>query len=104
MTEAINKNTFEEKTKTGLVIVDFWAEWCGPCKQVAPIFDELCEEYTGKVSFYKVNVDESGELAQGLGVMGIPCMIVFKDGAEVNRIVGAMAKEQLKAKIDSSLE
>lgn len=104
MTEAINKDNFKAKTKEGCVIVDFWAEWCGPCKRLAPIFDELGKEYGEKMSFYKVNVDENGELAQGLGVLGIPCMIVFKDGAEIDRIVGAMAKEQLKAKIDQSFE
>ncbi len=104
MTEAIMQETFKEKTRKGFVIVDFWAEWCGPCKRLAPIFDELGKEYKGKVAFYKVNVDENGELAQGLGVMGIPCLIVFKDGAEVDRIVGAMSKEQLRTKIDAATQ
>jgi len=102
MTEAISKGTFGEKIRTGFVIVDFWAEWCGPCKRLAPIFSELSKEYKGRVAFYKVNVDENGELAQGLGVMGIPCLIVFKDGAEVGRIVGAMSKEQLRERIDAA--
>lgn len=102
MAEAIQADMFKEKTRKGFVIIDFWAEWCGPCKRLAPIFDKLSKEYKGKVVFYKVNVDENGELAQGLGVMGIPCLIVFKDGAEVDRIVGAMPSEQLRARIDAA--
>ncbi|MFB3043530.1 MAG: thioredoxin, partial [Nitrososphaerales archaeon] len=71
------------------VVVDFWAEWCGPCRVIAPIVEELSKEYNGKVQFAKVNVDESPDLAGRFGVQGIPTLIIFKDGEEVGRLVGA---------------
>lgn len=85
------------------VIVDFWAEWCGPCRMIGPIFEELSKEYKGRLKFAKMNVDESREKPMVYGITGIPTMIVFKNGEIADRIVGAMPKGLLKAKIDEIL-
>ena len=77
------------------VLVDFWAEWCGPCKMIAPILQELADEQAGKLRIAKLNVDEESDLARRFQVMSIPTLIVFKDGAEVKRSVGAKGKAQL---------
>lgn len=86
------------------VVVDFWAPWCGPCRQVAPILDELAGEYAEKVSIVKVNTDDNQQYAAQLGIQGIPTLIIFKDGQEVDRMVGAMRKPNYKAHIDAVLE
>ena len=77
------------------VLVDFWAEWCGPCKMIAPILEEIATEQAGKLSVSKLNVDDNPNTAMRYGVMSIPTMIVFKDGQEAARIVGAKGKGQL---------
>ena len=77
------------------VIVDFWAEWCGPCKMVAPILDEIAEEMEGSVKVTKLNVDENADVAQRFGVMSIPTLLMFRDGELANRVVGAKGKAQL---------
>jgi thioredoxin 1 len=79
------------------VVVDFWAEWCGPCKMIAPILGEIADEQAGKLRVTKLNVDEHGDIAVRFGVQSIPTLIVFKDGAEARRIVGAKPKSQLLA-------
>ena len=87
------KSDFEEKTKSGVALVDFWAEWCGPCRMAGPIIDELSTEYAGKMVVGKVDVDHEQELAQKHGVMSIPSVILFKDGVEVGRQVGFAGKQ-----------
>jgi thioredoxin 1 len=82
------------------VVVDFWAEWCGPCRQIAPVFKTLASEMEGKVRFAKVNVDEANGTAGEFGVRSIPTFIVFKDGKVSGKITGAMPKEMLKQKIE----
>jgi thioredoxin 1 len=82
------------------VLVDFWAEWCGPCKMIAPVLDELAEEYAGKVKIAKVNVDEHQGLAAEYGVRAIPTLLVFNKGQVAEQLVGARSKRDLKASLD----
>ncbi len=93
----LSETTFDEviNGSSEPVIVDFWAEWCGPCRMVAPILDEIAVEQAGKVKVTKLNVDENPAVAQRYGVMSIPTMLVFKDGEIDKRIVGAKGKMQL---------
>ena len=82
------------------VLVDFWAEWCGPCKMIAPLLDELADEYDGKVKIGKVNVDEQQSLAAEYGVRAIPTLLVFQHGQVADQIVGARSKRDFKASLD----
>ena len=96
---------FEQQVlKSGVpVVVDFWAPWCGPCRVVAPILEELAGEYEGQLTIAKVNTDEEQRTAGALGIMAIPTMIVFKGGIEVKRIQGAAPKRILKEAFDQAL-
>lgn len=85
------------------VLVDYWAEWCGPCKMIAPILDELATEYTGKVKIAKLNIDENPQTPPRYGIRGIPTLMLFKNGAVEATKVGAVSKSQLTAFIDSNL-
>jgi thioredoxin 1 len=87
----------------GLVMVDFWAVWCGPCRIIAPVVDELAQEYEGRMRVVKLNTDENQDVASRYQIMGIPTLLFFKDGKPVDKIVGAAAKKQFKDKIDSLL-
>lgn len=87
----------------GVAFVDFWAPWCGPCRMVGPIVEELTQEYEGKVKFGKLNVDDNQKSAINFGIMSIPTMVIFKDGKEVDRLVGAMPKQMISARIDQWL-
>jgi thioredoxin 1 len=87
----------------GLVMVDFWAVWCGPCRIIAPVVDELAQEYEGRLRVVKLNTDENPDVASRYQIMGIPTLLFFKDGKPVDKIVGAAAKKQFKDKIDSLL-
>ena len=85
------------------VLVDFWATWCGPCRMVAPIVDELAEEYDGRMSFVKLDVDENPKTAAKYGVMSIPTLLIFKKGEPVSNIVGSRPKAELKRSLDTAL-
>lgn len=108
MNEHINNVTdsgFEQDVlqAQGPVLVDYWAEWCGPCKMIAPVLDEIAEEYSGKVKVCKLNIDENPETPPKFGVRGIPTLMLFKDGNVEATKVGAMSKSQLAAFLDSHL-
>jgi thioredoxin 1 len=96
----VSDRNFEQTMKNyPLVVVDCWAAWCAPCRAIAPIVDQLAKDYTGKVVFGKLNVDENPETAQRFGIMAIPTLLVMKDSKEVDRIVGVLPKVQLEEKI-----
>lgn len=98
----VSDRNFDQTTKNyPLLVVDCWAAWCAPCRAIAPIVDELAKEYSGKVVFGKLNVDENPETAQRFGVMAIPTLLVMKDGQEVDRVVGVVPKNQLEAKVNA---
>jgi thioredoxin 1 len=85
------------------VLTDFWAEWCGPCKMIAPILEEIAEEFDGQIKIAKVDVDAHNQMAMQFGVQSIPTMILFKNGQPVERLVGAMPKERLLSRIEPHL-
>ncbi|MBY0354927.1 MAG: thioredoxin TrxA [Rickettsiales bacterium] len=105
MTTHVTDQEFETTVlkSSGPVLVDFWAEWCGPCRQLAPILDQVSEEMAGKVTIAKINIDENPEAPTRYGVRGIPTMILFKDGKAVATKVGSLPKSQLIEWIESQV-
>jgi thioredoxin 1 len=99
----VTDNSFEQEVLKAPkpVLVDFWAPWCGPCRMVAPIVDELAEEYDGKVEFVKLNTDDNPNTAIKYGIRSIPTLLVFKDGQPVGQIIGARPKSDLKKRLDA---
>ena len=101
MAKEITDANFAEITREGVVVVDFWAPWCGPCRMVAPIIDELAEEYAGKAVIGKVNVDDNPGVSASQRIRNIPTLLFFKNGQLVDKHVGVASKADLKAKIDA---
>ena len=101
----VSDASFEEEVlkSSGPVLVDYWAEWCGPCKMIAPLLDEIATEYTGKIKVAKLNIDENPQTPPRYGIRGIPTLMLFKDGNVEATKVGAVSKSQLTAFIDSNL-
>ncbi|PIN68906.1 thioredoxin [Candidatus Woesearchaeota archaeon CG11_big_fil_rev_8_21_14_0_20_43_8] len=101
VTRLDDMNFDKEVKKSGLpVIIDFWAEWCGPCKMMGPVFEDVANDFYGKIKFAKLNVDDYGNIAQQYNIKGIPCLIVTQSGNEIGRIIGYMEKDDLKNEID----
>jgi thioredoxin 1 len=101
----ISDDTFEEQVLKSdrPVLIDYWAEWCGPCKMIAPVLDEIAEEYADRVTVAKLNIDENPETPPKYGIRGIPTLMLFKDGNVEATKVGAVSKSQLTAFIDGNL-
>ena len=99
----LNKDNFEQSISNGVALVDFWAEWCGPCKMQLPIIEEFSSEMEGKATVGKVNVDEQLELAQSFGIQSIPTLILFKDGKPVKKLIGLHSKESLYEEVNQVL-
>lgn len=97
--ELTDSNFSDEISKNKLIMVDFWAEWCGPCRMVSPIIDELAKEYAGKASFGRLNVDENPGIAGAFQIRSIPTLLVFKDGKVVDGLLGAAPKAHIESKL-----
>jgi len=96
----VSDRNFDQTARTyPVVVVDCWAAWCAPCRAIAPVIEQLAKDYSGRVVFGKLDVDENPETAQKFGIMAIPTLLVMKEGIEVDRIVGVLTKDQLAAKI-----
>ncbi|MFT8316199.1 MAG: thioredoxin [Clostridium sp.] len=103
MAKVINSREFKDEvlnSNNDVVLVDFFAEWCGPCKMLAPVVEELSIEMAGKAKVFKVDVDKIGDIAQKYGIMGVPTVMIFKNGTDVDKIVGFQPKEVLKSKVE----
>ena len=100
--EHLTAQNFAHKTKNGIVLVDFWADWCMPCKMMAPILNEVAEATEGTATIYKLNVDEQQQVAAKYGIRNIPTMILFKDGKEVERIIGVKPKDYIISSINKA--
>lgn len=99
----LTEQNFDETIKDGVVMVDFWAPWCGPCRMIAPVIDKLAVEYQGKAKICKVNTDEQQELAAKFGIRSIPTIFFYKNGEKVDEMIGAATEAGFKDKLDSLL-
>lgn len=99
----LNKDNFKDTIAEGVVLVDFWAPWCGPCKMIGPVIEELAGDFEGKAKICKVNTDEEQDVAIEFGIRSIPTIIIFKDGEIVDQMVGAASKQAFTDKLNSYL-
>ena len=99
----LTSENFDSTVSDGVVLIDFWAPWCGPCRMIAPVIDELAEEYEGKAKICKVNTDEQQELAMRFGIRSIPTIIFMKNGEIVDQMIGAASKAAFADKLDALL-
>ncbi|MCH9813408.1 MAG: thioredoxin [Epsilonproteobacteria bacterium] len=99
----LTNDNFADTVATGVTLVDFWAPWCGPCRMIAPVIEELAEDFDGKATIAKVNTDEEQDIAIKYGIRSIPTLLIFKDGEMVDQMVGAAGKQVLADKLDSFL-
>ncbi|MCQ2576159.1 MAG: thioredoxin [Treponema sp.] len=103
MVKVIKEDDFKEAVKAGYSVVDFSATWCGPCQMLAPVLENVSEDFVGKVNFFNVDVDEAQDLCQELGIMNVPAIFLFKDGEAVAQSVGFRPKEMISAWISENL-
>ena len=103
MVKELTDATFANETASGVVVVDCWAAWCGPCKKLSPIVDKVAEDYEGKAVFTKLDVDENPEVCEQQGIMSIPTLLFFKNGQLVDKSVGFIDDSKLKEKVDALL-
>ena len=101
--EHLSDSNFEEKIGSGIVLVDFFATWCGPCKMLSPVIEEIGEECDGSFAVYKVDIDEAEDTVMDLGIMSVPTLILFKDGDEAERMVGVQPKAAILEKVKAAL-
>lgn len=99
----LTQANFEQEIKDGVVLVDFWAPWCGPCKMLSPVIDKLANDYAGKAKICKVNTDEEGDLATKFGIRSIPSIFFFKNGEVKEQLMGAQPEQTIRQKLDSLL-
>ncbi len=100
----LDESSFDKEIKTGLILVDFYADWCRPCKMMKPVLEEVAGEYASRLTIASVNTDHNKTLSQKFGISGIPCMILFKDGKEVKRIIGYKAKDALVTELGTYIK
>ncbi|BBF45104.1 thioredoxin [Lachnospiraceae bacterium KM106-2] len=100
MLKVVKSNEFVEEVKDGIVVIDFFADWCGPCKMLGPVVEELSDEMSGEAKFIKVNVDESPDLASQYGIVNIPALVIMKNGEKMNTMVGFSPKENIRQEVE----
>jgi thioredoxin 1 len=105
ITTQVNDSNFEQEVLKGdiPVLVDFWAEWCGPCKMIAPVVEEVATEYAGKLKVCKINVDDASQIASQYGIMSIPTLVIFKNGEVVDKLTGAVPKANIIQRIEMNI-
>ncbi|MBE6072242.1 MAG: thioredoxin [Clostridium butyricum] len=103
MAKVVNTEEFREEIKSGVTLVDFFATWCGPCKMLAPVLEDLASEMEGKVKIIKVDIDESSDLADEFRISSVPTMIIFKDGKQADMMVGFLPKDRIKESLEAQI-